>query len=131
MKTDTKTNTNTNTRKEDRQFFRDLAVLMTLAALAGAGMYLTYQDALVQDAKVVTRFAAGSLIAMRVDRPGGLLQLPVVTALTSTATYRLEGALVAAVGDELVLEHRASGKRYVCEAARTLCAEVIASGPKE
>ena len=32
MKTDT--NANTNTRKEDRRFFRDLAVLMTLAALA-------------------------------------------------------------------------------------------------
>ena len=129
MKTDT--NANTNTRKEDRQFFRDLAVLMTLAALAGAGMYLTYQDALAQDAKVVDSNAAGSLIALRVDRPGGLLQLPVVTVLTSTATYRLEGALVASLSDELILEHLASGKRYVCVSAHTLCAEVIASGPKE
>jgi hypothetical protein len=129
MKTDT--NTNTNTRKEDRKFFRDLAVLMTLAALAGAGMYLTYQDAQAQDAKVVTSAAAGSVIAMRVDRTGGLLQLPVVTVLTRTTTYRLEGALVAPVGDELILEHRASGKRYVCESARTLCAEVIASQSKE
>lgn len=119
--------TDTNTREEDRKFFRDLAVLMTLAALAGAGMYLTYQDA-----KVVTSAAAGSLIAMRVDRPGSLLlHLPVVTVLTSTGTYRLEGAMVAAVGDELVLEHRASGKHYVCVSARTLCAEVIASQPKE
>ncbi|MDO9148988.1 MAG: hypothetical protein Q7U52_15240 [Hydrogenophaga sp.] len=125
-----KTDTNTNTREEDRKFFRDLAVLMTLAALAGAGMYLTYQDALAQDAKVVTSAAAGSLIAMRVDRPGSLLLLlPVITVLTSTGTYRLEGALVAAVGDELVLEYRASGKRYVCVSARTLCAEVIASQP--
>ena len=131
MKTDTKTNTNTNTRKEDRQFLRDLAVLMTLAALAGAGMYLTYQDAQAQDAKVVTSAAAGSLISMRVDRTGGLLQLPVVTALTSTATYRLEGALVASLSDELILEHLASGKRYVCVLAHTLCAEVIASQPKE
>lgn len=126
-----KTDTNTNTRKEDRKFFRDLVVLMMLAALAGTGMYLTYQDALAQDAKVVDSTAAGSLIAMRVDRPGSLLQLPVVTVLTSTATYRLEGALVAAVSDELILEHRASGKRYVCVSARTLCAEVIASQPKE
>ena len=129
MKTDT--NTNTNTRNEDRQFLRDLAVLMTLAALAGAGMYLTYQDAQAQDAKVVTSAAAGSLISMRVDRTGGLLQLPVVTALTSTATYRLEGALVASLSDELILEHLASGKRYVCVSAHTLCAEVIASQPKE
>ncbi|UCU94936.1 hypothetical protein [Hydrogenophaga taeniospiralis] len=129
MKTDTVTPTAASA--EDRKFFRDMAVLMTLAALAGTGMYLTYQDALAQDAEVVTSAAAGSLIAMRVDRPGGLLLLPVVTVLTSTATYRLEGALVAVVGDELALEHRASGKHYVCVSARTLCVEVIASQPKE
>lgn len=128
MKTDTVTST---AAREDRKFFRDMAVLMTLAALAGAGMYLTYQDAQAQDAKVVTRVAAGSLIAMRVDRPGSLLLLPVVTVLTSTGTYRLESALVASLSDELILEHQASGKRYVCVSARTLCAEVVASQPKE
>lgn len=128
MKTDTVTST---AAREDRKFFRDMAVLMTLAALAGAGMYLTYQDTLAQDAEVVDSTAAGSLIAMRVDSPGSLLQLPVVTVLTRTASYRLEGALVAPVGDELILEHRASGKRYVCVSARTLCAKVIASQSKE
>lgn len=129
MKTDT--DSPATSKEEDRKFFRDMAVLMTLAALAGTGMYLTYQDALAQDAEVVTRAAAGTLIAMRVDSPGSLLLLPVVTVLTSSATYRLEGALVAPLGDELLLEQRASGKRYVCVSARTICAEVMSSQTKE
>lgn len=77
--------------------------------------------------QVTSSAPAGQLLDLRpVQEPKGFWPV-VLVVQTSTGFFSLLEPINLATGTALVLEERQSGRRYVCDAQRTQCAEIARS----
>lgn len=92
-------------------------VFLLLLALAVLGSLVWLDHRL--HTEVVLRQPIGQF--QRMSGPGGLQGNVVIE--TDTGSYPLRGTPAIAKGTLLVMEARASGYRYICDAPRSLCIE--------
>lgn len=105
-----------NTRSIQRWALAGLAMPVILAAVYGWEQH--------RNAQVVSRSPIGTLQDLRpAHSPRGFKPV-VLVVKTSTGSVALHEPLDLPVGAPLVLERRASGRSYVCDARRTQCAQV-------
>jgi hypothetical protein len=105
-----------NTRSIQGWALAGLAMPVLLAAVYGWERH--------RNAQVVSRSPIGTLQDLRpVHSPRGFKPV-VLVVKTSTGSVALHDPLNLPVGAPLVLERRASGRSYVCDARRTQCAQV-------
>lgn len=96
-----------------------LALLFVTLLLAGS----IWRDR-HRNQQVAANSPAGQLLDLRpVQEPKGFWPV-VLVVQTGTGFYSLLDPLNLAIGTALVREERQSGRRYVCDAQRTQCAEI-------
>lgn len=110
------TDPNLNRRKADPV---ERTLILIFALLLAAPVYWVGKSlytALTTD-EVVSSRSIGHFVSM--SGPGGLRDRVVIE--TEVGAYPLQSAAAIAKGTPLILEHRASGQRYICDARRSLC----------
>lgn len=96
-----------------------LALLFVTLLLAGS----IWRDR-HRNQQVAANSPAGQLLDLRpVQEPKGFWPV-VLVVQTGTGFFSLLDPLNLAIGTALVREERQSGRRYVCDAQRTQCAEI-------